>query len=235
MKKKNAQRRAGPRKNRSRGDQVAVLPGFPRPVQANPTFRKTFRYVSSSAESKDADTISMASLQNLMFLGIASTSARGVIACFKLVEVEVWGCSSSSAFSTIELDWLGKESSNKTLVSSGSTVVPAHIKSRPPKGSNLRNWYAGQMLFDFGTPTKSDLAFSVLCTSGDIIDVTVDFQLLDNDGVNNGATVISAGGAAGYLYFNQFLDNTTASLGNGTNNWSLVGHSNVLGGYISVW
>jgi hypothetical protein len=232
---KNSQQQRKRRANR-RKDVATVLPGFPRQVLAQPTFTRTFRYISTAGESKDADVVTYASLQNLMFIGIASSSARAMFATVRLRKVEIWGCSTSSSFSTVGLTWLGARTSNKSLIASGNSFVPAHVVARPPKGSDAAMWFSGQEEFVYGTPTKSNICFSLQCTAGDICDVTVDFQINDNDGVNNGSSIIGNSGISpGYIYDNTYLDNTSPSLSAGTQNWVVSGVSKATDGYIATW
>jgi hypothetical protein len=171
-----------------------------------------------------------------MFVGIASSSGRALFSAVRLRKVELWGCSSTSAFQTIGLTWLGPTDSNRSLIASGNQFVPAHIVSRPLKGSDASRWFSGQEEFVYGVPTKSNIIFSLQCSAGDVCDITVDFQINDNDSTDNGSAVTGNSGIGpGYIYTNTYLDNTSSSLSTGTQNWVVSGLAKTTDSYISTW
>jgi len=213
---------------------------FPVPYTSNPVFRKKFRYQAQANEGKDADYITMGSLQNLMFVPTAGTTGVGLFSAVKLVEVEMWADSSASnTLTTISIDFLSPDSSNQTHSATGNSLMPAHLRVRPPKESAAGRWYAGQLLAQ-NTPTaivaSTPYAFSLSNTaSGAIVDVTVDFTLYDYDSLNNQFTTICAGGTAGLIAYNNYLDNTSVSLGTGSDNWAVQGVGYAVQNRISAW
>lgn len=213
---------------------------FPAPFVANPVFTRKFRFQAVSSEAKDADYVTMASLQNLQFIPTSGTTALGAFSAIRLKSVEVWGnASGANTLNTISLDWLSPDAPNKEIAVIGNTVQPAHLKVKPPKYAAAYRWYAGQLLAQ-NTPTSivasTPYAFAIQSsTAGAMIEVTVDFTLFDDDTLNNPFAVVCSGGTTGTLTTNNYLDNTSVSLGNGTKNWSSQNMSNFAAGYVSAW
>jgi hypothetical protein len=214
---------------------------FPGPYNANPVFRKKFRYQAAASETKDQDYVTMGSLQSLLLNGSTNNSAGlHLFSAVRLISVEVWADSSATnTLSTIGLDWLSPDAPNCQVNATGNSFHPAHFKAFPPKESAASRWYAGQLLAQ-NTPTSivstTPYAFALLSTvAGAICEVTLEFTLFDSDTLNNPANLSSASITAGLMYYNQHLDNTSVSLGAGTRNWVVQGVSNTAVSYVSSW
>jgi hypothetical protein len=233
MKKANLLRK--PRLRRQ--DNVSRFPG---PYVMNPVFRKKFRFQAQTNESKDADYVTMASLQNLMCLVTSGTTGYGFFSAVRLRAVEIWADSSSSNnLSTIGIDWLSPDAPNQQINATGNSFQPAHIRAVPPKNSAAGRWYAGQLLAQ-NTPTSivstSPYAFSIVTNiSGTIVEIDLEFTMFDYDTLNNPFSCTLTGGQSGTVAYNSYLDNTSVSLGNGTKNLLILGVSNVTTSYISSW
>jgi hypothetical protein len=212
---------------------------FPGPYKQNPIFRRKLRYQAQAVETKDQDYVTMGSLQNLMFLGVGSTSALGFFSAIKLHSVELWADSSASnSLTTIGIDWLSPDSPNSQVNATGNSFAPAHFKSRPPKNSAASRWYAGQLLTQDGPSslyTSTPYAFALVAPAGTICEIDFSFTLFDTTSLNNPFTCIGSGISAGILYFNAFLDNTSVSLGNATKNWAVQGIAASQPCYVSAW
>jgi len=213
---------------------------FPGPYNSNPVFRRKFRYQAQASESKDADYVTMGSLQNLMLNPTSGTAGYGLFSAIRLRSVEIWADSSASnTLSTIGLTWLSPDGPNRTITATGNSFVPAHIRSAPPKESAACRWYAGQLLAQ-NTPTSivatTPYAFSIQSTvAGAICEIDIEFTLSDYDSLNNPFSCVISGGTAGQVCFNQYLDNTSVSLGSGTKNFLVQGVANATVGYVSAW
>jgi hypothetical protein len=208
----------------------------PPPILSTPIYSKTFRYLSTNAESKDADYVTMGSLQNLMYVGGSSMSTGvGFMSAVRVKKVEIWGLSGASTFGTVGINWIGEHCPNKEHIATGNSVYPAHIVSRPPKNSVASFWYNGQLPGDSSVPANTPYAFSLQCTASDIVDVTIDYTIFDNTSLNNPFVVTSAGLTPGLLFYNTYLDNTSVSLGVGTRNFAIQGVSTLSAGFISAW
>jgi len=220
-------------KGRPRRSPMAIQ--VPRPFRSNPTFTRTFRFISGANESKDADLVTVGSLQNLMFIASAAAAAGSLFASVRLKKVEVWQMAGSAAFAQIALTWLGDRMPNREISATGTPMVPAHIRARPPRGSFAAMWFGGQLAAPALGATNPTL-FSLTTPANSVCDVTVEFQMFDTDSFNNQPTVTTAGATAGVLYVNQSLDNTSTTLTAGTKNWTISSaFSSVLNGFISAW
>lgn len=212
---------------------------FPGSYAANPIFRRRIRYQAQAAETKDQDYVTMGSLQNLMFNGITGTTGYGIFSAIRLLSVEMWADSSTTnSLTTVGLDWLAPDAPNTQVNATGNSFTPAHFKARPPRGSAAARWYAGQLLAQDG-PTSiystTPYAFALVAPGGAIVEIDLEFTLFDTDSLNNYFSVTGSGISAGALYFNQYLDNTSVSLGNGTKNWLIQGMVAYAPGYVSAW
>jgi hypothetical protein len=228
------------RRRRNKGANKSSM--FPGPYVQSPVFRRKLRYQAQGTESKDADYVTMASLQNLLYIqSNSSTVANGYFSAIRLNSVEVWADSvNSNSFTTIGLDWLSPDAPNKQTNATGNSFRPAHFKVKPPKECAAGKWYAGQLLAQ-GTPTSivasSPYAFALLTSqSGAILEIDLSFTVFEYDTLNNPFVVTTAGGGqANTLTYNSYLDNTSVSLGNGTKNWLIQGVVNISPGYVSSW
>jgi hypothetical protein len=215
---------------------------IPPPFNANPVFTRKFRYQAAASENKDGDYITMGSLQALQFIQGTNTSASGYFSSIKLRQVEVWAnASGTNTLNSISLDWLSPDSPNQQIAATGNTLDPAHIKVRPPKNSAAGRWYAGQLLAQ-NTPTtivnSTPYAFAIQTSAaGAIVEITLDFTIFDYDSLNNQFSMVTpAAGVTLYtIVTNQYLDNTSVSLGSGTKNWAVQHMVNVGAGYVSTW
>jgi len=212
---------------------------WPGPYKANPIFVKKFRFQAQSSEAKDADYVTMASLQALMLVGSTNNSSGlAFFSAIRLRSVEMWADSSSTnTLTTIGLDWLSPDALNSQVNATGNSFHPAHFKCRPPKESAAARWYAGQLLAQ-NTPTSiintTPYAFSLISTvSGAIVEITLEFTIFDQDTLNNPPGLSSATITAGQIYYNTSLDNTSVSLGAGTRNWTVQGVSNTAVAYLN--
>jgi hypothetical protein len=224
---------------KQRSKRMVISRDFPSRYIANPIFRRKFRYQAQASESKDADYVTMGSLQNLMGILLSGTTGTTLFSAVRLRSVEVWADSSATqTLSTIGLDWLSSDTPNTQVNATGNAFRPAHFKAIPPKNSVAGRWYAIQLLAP-GTPTSlpstTPYAFSLISTvAGAICDVEFEFTLFDYDTLNNPPNTTNSGGTVGTLVCNSYLDNTSVSLGNGTKNWLLQGMSNISSFYIST-
>jgi hypothetical protein len=95
-------------------------------------------------------------------------------------------------------------------------------------------WFDGNELVP-ALGSASPGAFSLSGPASSIVDVTISFQLVDYSSYEMTGTITTAGTSAGVLYTNSYLDNTSATLGNGTKNWSVAQTSTTGVGYVSAW
>jgi hypothetical protein len=213
---------------------------FPGKYLANPVFRRKFRYQAQASESKDQDYVTMGSLQALMLIPNSATAGGGAFSAIRLRSVEVWADSSATnTLSTIGLDWLSPDAPNTQVNATGNSFRPAHFKAIPPKNSAAGRWYAGQLLAQ-NTPTSiyssTPYAFALISTvAGAICEIDLEFTFIDSDSLNNPFGITLTGGLANTLSYNNYLDNTSVSLGNGTKNWLIQGVANACNGYVATW
>ncbi len=186
----------------------------PKSFVSNPTFRKKFRFIASEAEVKGADPITTSSLANLMVIGTNSSGGASATACrlfsaVRLVSIEIWGDINENEYSPVQLEWYGDRSPNVTKTAYGSVMAPAHIAMQPPRNSLAAFWINPSSPRYLNAPI-----FGLSCTLGAIVDIVVDFQLLDYDGQQTQGSLLGVVGGPtmtpGLVFYNT-LDNTAVS------------------------
>lgn len=215
-----------------KSDGNAMKARFPPNYLAVPTCRRRFRFVSQAVESKGSDPVTAGSIAALQFIPISSLAANSLFAAFRVTEVEIFSGSLPaniiSSFSTIELEWVGSRCPNICIGATGDQMFPAHIKSRPPKGSYAEMWTSVS-----GADTNT-LLFSLSGPAGSVCDVTIEYQQLDGEALSGlAAIVMSAANAPGFVWTNGALDSTTVAFGAGVGNWLTQNMSAIATAYAS--
>jgi hypothetical protein len=138
---------------------------------------------------------------------VTNSTVVSVIGSLRLIEVELWSSptsASTSALSNVSCEFSGSNANISSTSQFSDTSVnpaePAHIRCRPPRGSNSAFWQfpgvsANNMFTINGT--------SNIC----IIDVTCDLVLSDDELSSLTRTVSTA--VLGQMYY-LALDNTNA-------------------------
>lgn len=195
---------------------------FPGQYTSNPTFQRKFRFECTNSESKGADVVYSYSLSNLCYIATGSTTAVTMFSAVRLRQIEIWGPPNPSSWQTMALEWTGAKVPNKVITATGDNVVPPHIKSRPPSGSYAAMWINRSQ--DPPSYVANSALFALSGYAQCIIEVTLQFQLLDYDAVQSQASLTTTGGTSGLIFVNA-LDNTSSSGGAGTHNWNPLGFS----------
>jgi hypothetical protein len=171
-----------------------------------------------------------------MFIGLSGTTGSFLFGGVRLRKVEMWltANGTSSGLLTGAITLLGDRTANRSHQVFGSLTEPGHIVVRPKPGTFHDMWFDGNELVP-SLGTASSAAFSLSGPASTIVDVTVSFQLVDYSSYEMTGTITSSGTSAGVLYTNEYLDNTSAALANGTKNWTIsqIGTGGI--GYISAW
>jgi len=159
------------------------------------TFTKKFRYAAYDGSTPGV-TFKVGSLLTLLLMATSATASFGIIQSARIKEIELWGANGGSGTpSTIYVQWApAAENACQIQASDTSLSVdyPAHVRSRPPKGSAAEFWQ--------GTPQIADEMFSIGqggCSSY-AVDLTVEL-VLSNGGIGIATTV--SGATAGAIYF----------------------------------
>jgi hypothetical protein len=162
------------KKKRVKKAKVSIPPSLTlAPVDANPTFNRTFRFVASTATNNlvvsRGDLLNL--LQMCLVTGTGTTGAR-VINSIKLRWLSIRpGLSYTTAFNTVALTWLGQYAKAKveTVSIMGSAASP-ELLTKPPKDSVAGFWAISGV-------DEAENVFSLDVTAGTVIDVNVSFVL----------------------------------------------------------
>ncbi len=179
----------------------------PKQFQSTARVDKLFRFKSGSATTVN---LSVTDLGDLFCVAATTTSAYQLGAAVKVKHIEIWGPPSSSLDPvTVSVEWLGTTAGtfgNSLLVSDtsvGATRV-AHIKSRPPVGSQVAQWQPSA-----STATICQLTFPVNA----IIDLRYSVMLRgDNGGSPVAVTAAVAGATVGQLYCRALTSTSSTTL-----------------------
>jgi hypothetical protein len=138
---------------------------------------------------------------------VTNTNVVSVIGSLKLIEVEMWASpnsSSTSALSNLSCEFSGSNTNISSTSQFSDTSVnpaePAHLRCRPPSGSNSAFW-------QFPSVSANNLFTVNGSGNACIIDVTCDIVLSDDEVSTLVRTVSTA--TVGQMYYLS-LDNTNA-------------------------
>ncbi len=192
---------------------------FPKPYAANPRYTRKFRFESTAAEQKEACDIYVNSIFNLMFTCRTTTTGTIAIAAFRVLNIEIFGYSTSTAtsFETCGVTFAGKQESNVSISDSGNHTSPPHVSVKPPKNSFAASWWNYEDWAANKAASSTPHLFSLELSAGSVVDLVLEYQLYDAPSalVDNQLTLTGAPTIA-RLYFNQYLDNTSSTLTAGT-------------------
>jgi len=204
--KRNRQRKQGPHRGSIRS--MVLAPSrvsHPPSIKSNIQFRHKMRFFGNMTSTV------INSAQIAFAFGsvgtVTNSNVVSIIGSLKLIEVEMWASpnsSSTSALSNLSCEFSGSNSNITSTSQFSDTSVnpaePAHIRCRPPRGSNSAFWqFPGVSANNMFTVNGSSNA----C----IIDVTCDIVLSDDEVSILTRTVATA--TLGQMYY-LALDNTNA-------------------------
>jgi hypothetical protein len=184
------------------------------PVDANPTFNRTFRFASSAAANNlivsRGDLFSL--LQMCLVTGTGTNGAR-VIGAVELRWIRVRpGISSTTAPFNTTLTWLGQYAKPKveTISTMGPSMVP-ELLTKPPKNSVAGFWAISGI-------DESENVFSIDTQAGTVLDVNLSFVIQNfvSTPINPVISTSTKSVTAGIVY-------TAALDGTSTNVFSPIG------------
>jgi len=130
-------------------------------------FSHKFRYASTGVTNLAVGTTQ---LINALAVGkVVNTSVSSIFYAVKIKSIEIWAppaSQGSSAFTSIL--WIGGASGTDINVNdmSMSTAEPAHVLTRPPKGSSASFWTNADNLITS--------LFQITAPSGSVVDIVMD-------------------------------------------------------------
>jgi hypothetical protein len=153
-------RRTNRKRGRGRKRSAKSSPRFwERTVNQNPIYKRTIRYIATAAFNS---YITARCILNsvVAFNSVASAEAVLLMDSFKLRAVRVayvstTGLGTDSA--ELGFTWLGEHAPEKRMTSRGTSFMPAHIVTKPPRGTFANMWYNLQdnieaVLFNLDVP-----------------------------------------------------------------------------------
>lgn len=176
-------------------------PGRREPGEITLSFsmHKTVRYTVVAATN--TWPITREELLNLFYMGTGTNSARRIIGSIRLRKIVIYGegafptTGSTAIVTSPEIKWLGTgPQSKKAMTSFGGQ--PQYVSSRPPPRSFAGFWS------ETGT-NEAEVLLEITAGTGNIIDVTVDFIIQNDDPQIASALVTSATATAGIIYYNN--------------------------------
>jgi len=119
----------------------------------------------------------------------------------------------SRFFPTMGADVFDQEPPQAFQCISSGTDTPGTVIIRPGVLTKTGRWMnAGS------TAATAYVVFTSTGQPGDIVDVTLDYTLVEPESQPAGHTLVSSSVVAGLIYQNNYLDNTTTSSTTGTQN-----------------
>jgi len=173
-------------------------------LRTNVEFKHRYRFLASNSGTYTVTTATLG--QALGMMATTAVVAWPIVQSFKLNNIEVWSCPSTTGVgSTVTLLWGDAGSAVNTTSrevsdTSVSSAFPAHIRTSPPRGADCAFWQVlgGATLFKITVP------------AGAVIDLHVSCILADGQNAAASSTVF-VGATAGYVYYEP-LDGRGGSL-----------------------
>lgn len=132
------------------------------------------------------------------------TSALGSV---RLNKVSVWGLSSASGGSTtIALSYSGASGPDSLWTDTGNNIYPAYISKRVPRTAFARLWINGASESEF-----DENVFAIEVTSGDVVDIDIEFTLLDG-AVSGPTQSANSDPTVGGIYYNSLNSSANSVL-----------------------
>jgi hypothetical protein len=153
---------------------------MPPSLSLNPIFRRTLRYeVNDEATNDTTYDITRGDLYNLIvgpsWVDDDFTGAFSLFNAVRIRQIWIWGLHASSAtdgLATVEISWQGKNGPDNLLSDTGNAFRPPKLCSKPPFDSLAFQWTNP-------TSTMAEGLLAILVSIGDVIDVEIEFTLLD--------------------------------------------------------
>ena len=194
MSQSNAKRSSAPKRRRNSNLSNLVNPNNTL-KSFTPTIKckKRFRFVANAAATK----VDLRDTDLMFLLGVASTTANlnPIFGSARLRRIEMWApgpATPSVAFVAVEYKGNNPNFGNDSVIhssNSASSMQYAYVSSTPPRDS-----YAASWLY----PSGYNLC-QLSCPKGTIVDVTLEFTLLDDTPPFTDPSV-SSGLSPSYLY-----------------------------------
>lgn len=186
-------------------------------IANNPMLTRRFRFRRASA---GAGIVTGDSLCNLMVVATGSSAFKRLFGTVRLLKVEAWTTTTANVNGTnnISLEFysdLGADDFDQGppqvfSTESSGTSIPGHLCVRPGVLCKL-----GRPIVAGVAASAVSAVFRTLGNPGDIIEVTVEYNLCDA-GLMAGHSLTGSGGFAGFVLENTYLDNTSTSGTGGT-------------------
>jgi hypothetical protein len=180
---RNSRPRRSGRNNSSTHRQPPSIPG-------NVAITRTYRFAASSSVNTGITKDDL-----LGICGAVCTTANSTLSLLsdsvRVHKVSVWTPAGTAATATCSIEWLSDtfKSIHQVSDTSMSSVNPAHVESRPPRGSSAWHWLS----------TGGDAVFNLVCDDNSIVDVHCTHYLEDDGAAGNTYSV--AAGTLGALYY----------------------------------
>ncbi len=178
--------------SRSRGVSLKVPP----PIHTTPSLSHTFRFRCSQTGSFGIQTGFLSGACGA--LATSSTTVQNLASSIKLQWINVWLPATSAAADTALVYWnystaagFIKDDSISESIPDGVTTSGA-LMFKPPKGSLASDWLSTTLTF-------SNTCFTIALPAGAIIDVKIQYTIMNNNAGYSATTVSTA--TQGRVYY----------------------------------
>jgi hypothetical protein len=183
-----------------RGRTGKTTSSVPPTLETAPAVTQVFRFATTSGTTV-SPTVAQLILVPGFICAVVNSTAYSLASCIKINSIKIWTAASGGA----EVSWLAasgyaKDDSKDSQIPTGMTAGSGPYVTRPPRKSLAGDWLAPSL--------TTQTPFSISCTTGSIIDVSLSFVLSNNIAPQS---VTIATGAVGSLYYG-YLDGPTSHL-----------------------
>ena len=182
---------------------------FPTSVKTQPVSQRVLRFVNDGN-----NTVSviyrecMLSLMGSSSLATANTLHTPIFHNIRVTKVQIWGSETTTTalqLSPVILKWVSARGPDTEITDYGTSSHPPHVVSTPPKNSLCGEWSTAGSF-------ESEPLFSISSGIGSVVDVHVEYVLLDGTAVKFLTTSVTT--TRGLYYAPLDCLNGAAAIGN---------------------
>ncbi len=180
-------------------------PAFPISLVTYPIRAEKFRYYATTDQTNTV--VNSNGLATALWMSTSTTSGASLFGTVRLVKVELFALDDgkTNVFTPISLSMnssstIGLVAPQRALTASGNAMHPAHLSVVADPRTQSGSWFE---------PASSGFElFTFSCESGCIIDLTIEYTLLDSSVSSASTYATTTGAVLGNIYSN-YLDGMT--------------------------
>jgi len=134
-----------------RREEKLEISRFPTKINSSFIFPHTFRWIVNNTIAAGTSVNLTTLLSYTNALTVSAATCVGIIGSIRIRRLQLWSASAVSggaaaasfgAFTGVGIEWLSTQSKSVLVEDYGDINRPAHVSSRPPRGSLAADWFS---------------------------------------------------------------------------------------------